>query len=50
MSMMRCDGCGNMVDTDYKPFYYDVEVGYIELNLCEKCFMLIEDVVDDKCD
>ena len=41
MSMMRCEGCGEMVDTDYNPFYYNVEIGYVTMNLCERCRMFI---------
>lgn len=41
MSIMMCDGCGEMVDTDYKPFYYDVEVEYVKINLCEECYIAL---------
>lgn len=41
MSIMLCDGCGEQIDTDYKPFYYDVKIGYITMNLCERCYILL---------
>lgn len=49
MSIMICEGCGGSIDTDYKPFYYDVKVGYISMNLCENCHMILEEkgLLDD---
>ncbi len=37
MSIMKCDSCDNLIDTDYCPMMSDPRIGHDNCVLCECC-------------